>query len=176
MNRRAFLQADHSNNVQTVVFDIDGVLADNTARYAKLDRRNPDWTEFHREQHLDPIIPANVRLLKMLWNGGFNIILVTNRFEAYRSQTMDWLRGERIPFVRLVMRQPGEPYAGNKGREVKALIDSGINVVLAVDDDPDHCQDIEDVCEVPTLYVHSGYNDHFVIPVSALPDDPIGAA
>jgi phosphoglycolate phosphatase-like HAD superfamily hydrolase len=170
------LQADHSNNVATVVFDIDGVLADNSARYARLDRTNPDWTDFHRDQHLDPILLPNVTLLKMLWQGGYNIVLCTNRFEAYRPQTMGWLREHRIPFTRLIMRQPGTRYTGNKGQVISDLIEAGMNVVLAVDDDSDHCKDIETNCGVPALYVHSGYNNHFAMAVADLPDDPIGSA
>lgn len=161
--------------MKTVVFDIDGVLADNSRRYARLDRSNPDWKQFHAGQHEDPVIEDNVALLRMLWASDHNIMLATNRFEAYRDQTMRWLREHRIPFTRLLMRQPGTRYIGAKSKVIRDLLDEGIEVVMYVDDDPGHCQDVRDACGIPVLYVHSGYMDHFTVDLCTLPDDPIGS-
>jgi hypothetical protein len=42
-----YLQSDDYNRQFAVVCDIDGVLADNAARLAVLDRSAPDWEAFH---------------------------------------------------------------------------------------------------------------------------------
>ena len=172
------LRSNNDNNVETVVFDIDGVLADNSRRLDRIDHTNPDWTDFHLDQHEDPVIEANMKLLRLLWAGGYNIVLMTNRFEAYRTQTEMWLTKHEVPHNRLIMRQHGTRYEGAKAKYVERLRASGADVVLYVDDDPDHCRNVEEVCGVPALYVHSGYKERFnkIHAFGSIPDDPVGVA
>lgn len=166
----------HLGSRGVAVFDIDGVLADNKRRMDRLDPTNPDWAEFHHDQHEDPLIADNAALLQLLWDADYSIMVMTNRFEAYREQTTAWLRAKKIPFTRLIMRVPGQRYVGAKADNIQALLDEGLNVVLYVDDDPGHCQEVRDL-GIPVIYVHSGYLGFFTqhFPISDLPDDPIGA-
>lgn len=143
--------------VPTVVCDIDGVLSDNTARIAALDHDNPDWTAFHATQEDDPLRESEAALLRLLRDGGYNIVLLTNRPEAYREPTQRWLNKHAVPHHLLMMRKRGNDYHQAKINSVKELQDQGYEVALVIDDDPQHCDNIKSHCGVPVLYVHSGY-------------------
>lgn len=143
----------------TVVFDIDGVLADNSARLAALDLANPDWVTFHLTQDEDPLRAGEAALLGILYDSGHNIVLLTNRPEVYRDQTEDWLSSHNVDYHALLMRAPGQDYHRAKIDSVMMLELQGWNVALVVDDDPQHCENINAECGVPVLYVHSGYYD-----------------
>lgn len=158
--KRGYMQSDDSNRTRTVVCDIDGVLANGDHRNIHLGRgRFPtDWNLFHRDQHLDPVIEGNAALLRMLYQGGVRIYLLTNRPSAYRTVTEQWLVRNHIPSDGLFMRDEGEPYATFKPEFVQRLLDNNVDVQLFIDDDPLLCSSVSSM-GVPVLYVHSGYYD-----------------
>lgn len=141
----------------TIVCDVDGVLSDNSARLEALDRSNPDWVAFHDLQHEDPLRAAEAALLSLLYDGGYNVVLLTNRPEMYRAVTEEWLDRHQVRYHMLLMRKPGADYHQAKIDAVRALQAEDWDVSLCIDDDPQHCLNINDQCGVPTLYVHSGY-------------------
>lgn len=49
-----------------------------------------------------------IRTLRMLRRAGTKIIVVTARPERYKDDTIAWLRGQAIPYDRLVMRREGD--------------------------------------------------------------------
>lgn len=158
--KRGFMQSNDKNECRTVVCDIDGVLANGDHRNVHLGRgRWPtDWTLFHRDQHLDPVIPGPANLVRMLYQGGVRVYLLTNRPVGYRTVTEQWLVRNGIPSDGLFMRGENDEYATYKPMFVERLLKNNVDVQLFIDDDPMLCQAVQDM-GVPVLYVHSGYFD-----------------
>ena len=89
----------------TVLFDIDGTIADIAHRRVFLDQSPPDWASFNDAMGADTPNAPVVSLYRSLWNAGtYDIILVTGRNERFRKITQQWLAWNEIPFDRLIMR------------------------------------------------------------------------
>lgn len=150
-------RADENNVAEAVVFDIDGTLACNAERVARLDPDNPDWDSFHEELHLFPPLEAQTRLAEMLWCGGFVVIILTGRPMQYREVTKQWLAANDLQYDELHMPNSDNVHPNLKAVQL-AILAKKYNVRLLVDDDPKMVAAAADM-DIPTIYVHSGYYD-----------------
>lgn len=155
MSRADFIVCNDDNVRHAAVFDIDGCLADNSRRIARLDPAAPDWDAFHRDQHEDPLLEAQAALMRMLYETGYYIILLTARPETYRAVTMAWLHGYTLRHHELIMRPDEWPNRGYK-KEVLTNLGTMYVIRLVLDDDPDVIADARSL-GLPAMYVHSGY-------------------
>ncbi|NOR62290.1 MAG: polynucleotide kinase [Rhodobacteraceae bacterium] len=123
--------------MKTILFDIDGTLADIEHRRGFLLGDLPDWRAFNAAMGDDtPNLPV-VSLYKSLWaTQSFEIILVSGRNEKYRKITEQWLVWNEIPFGRLLMRMDNDNRADYliKKEILNQLISEGKNIEFAVDD------------------------------------------
>lgn len=87
---------------EVYIFDIDGTLA-------HIDVDNPrdvyDGSRAH-EDILDGVVSD---ILRMVWNNGKNVIIMSARNEGHRSVTENWLSLHRIPYDHLYMSNPEDP-------------------------------------------------------------------
>jgi len=91
--------------MNTILFDLDGTIANIDHRRVHLEKDAPDWKSFNDELHNDTPNEPIVELYKTLWETKrFEIIIVTGRMEDKRKITEEWLKSNNIPFERLVMR------------------------------------------------------------------------
>jgi phosphoglycolate phosphatase-like HAD superfamily hydrolase len=141
----------------TVIFDIDGVLADASGRQHHLAGLRRDWDAFFAECGEDPIIPEVARLLELL-TPELAVVLLTARPARVRAQTLAWLASHGLGYDLLIMRAAGDrrPARDFKRTETLQLRTYGFEVRLAVEDDPGNLEMFESE-GVPCLYVHSGY-------------------
>tara|TARA_Y100000310_G_scaffold31362_1_gene29745 strand:- start:564 stop:1025 length:462 start_codon:yes stop_codon:yes gene_type:complete len=97
------------NNKKTVIFDLDGTLADISAR-RKLAIKMPsgvmDWSVF-----LDPVnikldVPNEpvIKMAQLFAEADFNIVIFSGRSDKTKHTTLAWLTRNRVPFHKLVMR------------------------------------------------------------------------
>ena len=123
--------------MKTVIFDIDGTLADIEHRRGFLDGPRPDWRRFNAAMGEDsPNLPI-VNLYKTLWNSGaYDLQIVTGRNEAFRKVTETWLTWNEIPFNRVLMRADRDQRPDNiiKGEILLELRSEGREIAFAVDD------------------------------------------
>jgi hypothetical protein len=80
---------------KTVIFDIDGTLADLTHRRHYVANRPKNWNKFFAELHKDTPIKNVVSFCQFLMFDNphlVNIIFCTGRGEEYRAETMEWLK------------------------------------------------------------------------------------
>lgn len=115
----------------TVIVDIDGTLA----HMGKQEdgRRGPfDWDRVDED---DPNFPV-IELVKVLYNTGYDVVLVSGRMEAARRKTKTWLAGFGLGNLPLYMR-PDDDYRPDtevKMEIFKAHIDPIGPVAFVLDD------------------------------------------
>ncbi len=129
-----------------IIFDIDGVLADNNHRLHYIQRQDgqsADWEAFYRESGKDTPIDAGLKLLSALQRAGHSVILLTGRSENWRELTVDWLQAETLFYQdgggwwqEIKMRPEGDhrPDYEYKLDVIKRLEAWGEEITLVVDD------------------------------------------
>lgn len=122
---------------KTVIFDIDGTLADIRHRRGFLEGDKPDWNRFNAAMGDDTSNAPVVALYKTLWETGrFDIILTTGRNEKFRRVTEQWLIWNEIPFGRMIMREDNDNRADHIIKEeiLNLLLSEGQQIEFTVDD------------------------------------------
>jgi hypothetical protein len=108
-----------ANNWITVVFDLDGTLADCSHRlqYAQ----SKQWDEFHSHSTEDDVIIRVADLLVSL-AATADIVILTGRPEKYRAATQKWLEESNIALFcdELIMR-PDDDWSSDGEMKIKAL-------------------------------------------------------
>lgn len=89
--------------MKTVIFDIDGTLANVEHRIHYVRGKKKDWKAFSRNMHLDTPIEAMHELIRVL-KAHYRIVLCTGRNEADRATTVAWLEKHGVPYDDLMMR------------------------------------------------------------------------
>jgi hypothetical protein len=142
---------------RAVVFDVDGVLSDATARQHFVTGQRRDWEGFFDAVGDDTVIPDVARVLELL-DRDLRIVLLTGRPLRVQPQTVAWLTRHRLRWDLLVMRPSGDYAAARsfKRRSIAELRAYGMQLELALEDDRRNLEMFE-AEGVPCLYIHSGY-------------------
>lgn len=122
--------------MNTVIFDIDGTLADVTHRRALVECEKPDWKAFNGAIGADTPHHTVVRLLWQLQWAGNKIVLCSGRDGQYRQLTEYWMLRNDIQYDALFMRSVGDRRKDHIIK-VELLADiraAGFNPWLVVDD------------------------------------------
>ncbi len=148
------------NNKQhqtTVIFDIDGVIADATHRNHHITKPNNNWDEFFQDCENDTQLTHNTHLLQLLAKHN-NITLLTSRPKAVKKQTTNWLTKNNIPWNTLIMRSARNdiPSANYKKLAIQQLIEQNTTIEIVFDDDPKNIAEIKKL-GINAIYIHSGY-------------------
>jgi hypothetical protein len=95
-------------NKKTVIFDLDGTLANIDARRKKATKPNGiiDWDIFFDASNISLDVPNEpvVKMAQLFAEDGFNIVIFSGRNDRSFHTTRSWLTRHRIPFHKLVMR------------------------------------------------------------------------
>jgi predicted secreted acid phosphatase len=119
---------------EIVVFDIDGTLADISAREHHVRAFPKNWKAFFEGMAEDKAVASMVRLCNILYDEGVYIILCSGRNEAHRPETIDWMAREGVKYHELRLRADGDIRSDVKAkREMLNGID--LNKVLFVVED-----------------------------------------
>ena len=129
------------NNKNTVIFDLDGTLADISAR-KKLAIKMPsgvmDWNIFLDPANIKLDVPNEpvVKMAQLFAEAGFNIFIFSGRADNTKHTTLAWLTRNRVPFHKLVMRDKVRHFMPDNEFK-KQLLDEHADiddVFLVVDD------------------------------------------
>lgn len=93
---------------QIVIFDIDGTLADISARQHHIARTPKNWDAFFKRMQEDKLIQPIADLCNVLYDAGFHISLCSGRPERYRADTEDWLRRHGVRYHDMRLRTDGD--------------------------------------------------------------------
>lgn len=122
-----------------IVFDIDGVLADNRHRFKHIEQAPKNWDLYYDLMGADPVIQTNADLLSAMAMTE-SIFLCTGRPNKYRQRTKQWFEAadlwERI--YRLFMR-PDDCFLPNpdlKRQMAEKIIKEYGPIEAVFEDDP----------------------------------------
>jgi phosphoglycolate phosphatase-like HAD superfamily hydrolase len=93
---------------EIVVFDIDGTLADVSARLHHIRQKPRNWKAFFAGMSEDKEVHAIVRLCNLVYDAGVRVVLCSGRPEEYRRQTVDWLARVGVRYDELRLRRKGD--------------------------------------------------------------------
>jgi phosphoglycolate phosphatase-like HAD superfamily hydrolase len=157
--RNWYWRADPVAPGPSVIFDVDGVLADASGRQHLLEWPQRDWDAFFEACGDDPVIDEVARMLSLL-DDGLVVVLLTARPMRVQRQTVEWIRRHGLRWDLLVMRSEGDrDWASEYKRHVVGdLRAAGYEPQFAVEDDRRNV-DMFHRAGIPCLYVHSGYYD-----------------
>jgi len=144
----------------TVVFDLDGVLANADHRQHLLQPepgQRKNWKRFFERAGDDALIEEVARLTLLL-DRDLNRVLLTARPTTIKDITTTWLDQFHVAWDLLVMRPAGvyTPSPVAKRDAVDELRAYGFELLLAFDDDRRNV-DMFHEAGVPCIYIHSGY-------------------
>jgi FMN phosphatase YigB (HAD superfamily) len=129
---------------KTVIFDLDGTLADITSRreLSIKDNGKMDWDTFFNPKFisLDDPNTSVIKMAQMLHSQGFKIVIFSGRSKATKDATKDWLKKHDVPFDLLKMRPTGKDWHFMKDSLLKSiwlkeLFDNPTEEIFAVFDD-----------------------------------------
>ncbi len=100
----------------TIIVDIDGTIADCSARLHfitqfKDDKEatfKADWDAFYENCDKDDPIEPTCTLVRALRSAGWGVILITGRSSLARGMTIEWLEANKIPWDLILMRKHGD--------------------------------------------------------------------
>ncbi len=125
--------------MRTVIFDIDGTLADASHRLHHILGKNRDWDAFFAAMGDDPPVEPICDLLTYL-PGKTAIVLCSGRPETYRTTTEEWLKKSAgiVRYDALYMRPEGDHRADHivKAQLLAGMREDGYEPWLAIDDRP----------------------------------------
>ncbi len=122
---------------QTVLFDIDGTLADIDHRRHFVESEPANWSGFFKRMGDDTPNEAVVKLYQTLWDSGeYELLILSGRPERYRKITEQWFIWNEIPFTKIIMRGANDMRSDVivKQEMLDALLAEGHNIAFVVDD------------------------------------------
>lgn len=93
--------------MSTVIFDLDGTLADIDHRLHFVKDGNKDWDGFYKACVDDKPKAAIIELALMCDDAGHEIIISSGRSENVRAETESWLAKHGVVYKALLMRPNG---------------------------------------------------------------------
>ncbi len=105
---------DLDGTQNTVIFDLDGTLADIEERRQLSTKEDGkmDWDKFFDPKNISldkPNWPV-IHMAKILKSAGHQIVIFSGRSKATKDTTREWLNKFGVPFDVLKMRPTGHPF------------------------------------------------------------------
>ena len=125
--------------MDTIIFDIDGTLADATHRLHHVTGERKNYDKFFDEMIYDGVYEDVVHVLDMFLDIGQRVVLCSGRPDSHRTQTLEWLHDNGIiGWQALYMRTAGDYRADHVvKKELLGLMRAdGYRPWLTIDDRP----------------------------------------
>ena len=131
--------------MKTVIFDLDGTLADIETRRVISIKENGkmDWDIFFDPKNISLDIPNRpvITMARLLKETGHRIVILSGRSKVTKDATREWLKQFDVPFDVLKMRPTGKDFKFMPDDQLKKLwldqLFPNTDDVLCVFDDRD---------------------------------------
>ena len=125
--------------MNTVIFDLDGTLADIEKRrnLSTKDNGKMDWDKFFDPKNIkldEPNLPVTL-LAKMMHDKGFRIVIFSGRLDVTKEATKRWLEDNGIKWDILKMRPQHMKFVDDAELKREWLHELGKDSVFLVVDD-----------------------------------------
>lgn len=145
-----------------VIWDLDGVLCDNSQELHDYIMENPNtvdtveyWQEWFDGIGFHEPSPHWTLLAQMLSDAGHQSIILTGRPVTTRLATLEWLDYHEVNYDHLCMSPGGNGnFHGSKESHLVELM-KNFSIKLAFDDSEHWC-DLYRRYGIPTIHVHTG--------------------
>jgi phosphoglycolate phosphatase-like HAD superfamily hydrolase len=131
---------------KTVIFDLDGTLADITSRRTLSTKPNGkmDWDIFFNPDNITLDLPNQpvIDMANMLFTKGHTISILSGRSDVTKQATMDWLLEHDVWFDTLTMRSKQHHFMPDNQLKQMWLDDIGVDNVAMVFDDRNQVVDM----------------------------------
>jgi uncharacterized HAD superfamily protein len=122
-------------NLETVILDIDGVLADNKSYKDWFDHTGQfDKIKFGKSVPDLPVLDWGRNLANSLYINNYHVVLVTARDGVFREDTQVWLNKNKILYHKLITND--ENVSFDEVEEYKMNAANQYNVLMVVEDKP----------------------------------------
>ncbi len=144
-----------------VVWDLDSTVADTSHRHHMLEKikaGDATWDDYSLACLRDTPVTAAVATMKLFWRSSLQIA-VSGRGAIAQAHTEKWVRVWKVPLDKVILRPEGDftPSDELKVRELRAIEDAGITILLYVDDWPSTANAVADALRIPVLKVNPDY-------------------
>ena len=123
--------------MKTIIFDIDGTLADLNGREKFLHGDEPDWESFYGALSADLLNTPVAELYRILEQSRrYELVLISGRPERFRAPTETWLRRYQLTFDALWLRADGDFRHDSQVKQdiLAQLRAQGKEILFAVED------------------------------------------
>jgi phosphoglycolate phosphatase-like HAD superfamily hydrolase len=126
-----------ASGMKTVIFDLDGTLADINHRLPFVQNGRKEWDAFYKACPADGPKHDIIELARMCEDAGHHIIISSGRSADVEAVTVDWLKKHKVPYNELHMR-PNACFTPDQALK-KAWLDQGKfgpkeNILFVVED------------------------------------------
>ncbi len=115
--------------MKTVIFDLDGTLADIDHRMPLVTGKRKQWNAFFLRCIDDKPIGPVIEICNLFYRTGYCVRILSGRSDLVHDQTVEWLRQHGVHYHTLTMR-PQHDYRPD--HELKAL---WLDALLAVEEE-----------------------------------------
>jgi FMN phosphatase YigB (HAD superfamily) len=119
---------------KTVVFDLDGTLADISHRTHLVQSEHPDWDAFYSLIPGDDLNAWCKELMDAMCDR-HEVVIVSGRPKRCMKDTKEWLEKFEVPYNKLYLVREDKDYSPDQELKKKWLNGYGKNKVLFVVDD-----------------------------------------
>jgi hypothetical protein len=157
-----------TNVTKAVLWDLDSTICNTRHRQPMIPairaKAGPTWEDYSRACTDDTPVEGTIALVRLLDSmdplAAVRQYAVSGRSECARDATLEWFKRHQVPIDDVFLRPDGDhtPNGRYKVGVIRRLRESGIDVVLLVEDWKQTADYIREKTGVPVLLVQGDYD------------------
>ena len=92
----------------TIIFDLDGTLADNRHRDNLIEGDNKRWDKYFEMCFKDEPYKDVIQMCNLFYEIGFHVVILSGRSDRVKDKTVAWLEQNKVSYSELHMRKDSD--------------------------------------------------------------------